>query len=149
VDSEGKKSYTTDRSPAEALIMPTEFRGFAPRVGVLVHGDYSVKVKFCYPVPRPPVAEGFVLAAGAPPKLLPMPSLEEVLARKKAEAAKKEEERKKQFVIYQPPAQQGSGGPQRGRKKAGPTQRVVVISKEPPGGEKSQGDVELGVDEDD
>ena len=117
VDSKGNRSYTTERANAEPLIMPTEFRGFEPRVGVLVHGDYSVKLKFCYAKPRDPVAEGFVLAKGAPPQLLPMPSLQEVLARKKREA----EERAaalaaltaaRNQAVSQPPAAQ------RGRRKA-------------------------------
>jgi ABC-type dipeptide/oligopeptide/nickel transport system ATPase component len=96
VDNKGKKSYTVDRT-TERLIMATEFAGFEPRVGVLRHGNFTVKVKVRYVEPRPDRAEGFIQAPGRPAEILPLPSLEEI--RKKEEEERMKEAQKMAVAV--------------------------------------------------
>jgi type IV secretory pathway TraG/TraD family ATPase VirD4 len=91
VDHKGHKSYSTERT-TERLVMATEFADFEPRVGILRHGPFAVKIKVRYPDSRPDKAEGFIQSPGKPSAILPLPTLEEIQKQQEEEQKRKAQE---------------------------------------------------------
>jgi hypothetical protein len=101
--------------------MATEFADFEPRVGILRHGPFAVKMKARYPDSRPDKAEEFIQAPGKPAAILPLPSLEEIQKQQEEEQKRKAQELARIALA----ASASSGEGKRGRKVNTPQVRTT------------------------
>lgn len=110
-----ERTYTTEQRE-EWVVYPSELAGLENRCGYLRYSDYVVPLKVAIAPRRPDVAAAWVPRAGNPPPILPMPNLEDLLAKEEAERQRKAAQQAQQVVIHQPVkrAKRGPGGTQEG-----------------------------------
>lgn len=102
------RSYTTEQRE-EWVVYPSELAGLENRCGYLRYADYVVPLKIAIAPLREDRAVPWVPRAGEPPAILPMPNLQELLAKEEAERQRKAAEAAQQVVIHQPAKRQKRG----------------------------------------
>jgi Type IV secretion-system coupling protein DNA-binding domain len=99
--ADGKLTYTPQQRDDQKIASPSDLGNLKNRVGFLNYEGLVVKFKLALPAQRPDRCAAFEPRTGTPPEQLPMPNLEQILA--KEEAGRKAAANKAHNFVYQPP----------------------------------------------